>query len=343
MKYDVIVLGSGPAGTAAAITCHQAGLQSALVTSGKKASVTEANPVQSIHPGVVTLLQELGLEDTLEGSTRSSFESIQVNGKTNPLNPYNNEAWYGHHLNRHLWDKALLNHLDHLPLDLFTDTTVNKITRGTDSIIEVFINPKTKIQGKYLIDASGYRRISRHFLKLDEIFLTHPMTCWTGRSRSSKRHDISTSFTMNKNGWTWLAPESENIVTWNTLRVDKGLAPNDLLPDLEPVGKATAHNVRWRVFRPICDQQVLLCGDAAGILDPAAGQGILSALLSGIKAGQCLNECNSNPEQEVFFFAMYDQWFISQFEQKVEDLANYYKVADISILLHHQEDTITTS
>ncbi len=342
MKYDVIILGAGPAGTAAAVTCSKAGLNVAVITQVAIGEVPDPTPVQSIHPGVVSLLQALDLEPTLENSTRAQFDAIVVNGEANPLNPNGGEPWYGHHLDRRLWDQALLQHLESLPIALYSDTSIHKVTRGADASVEVIVDEDLILRCRYLIDASGARRITRHFLKLDEIFLTRPMTCWTGRSFGKHGNGSRTEFSMHDAGWTWIAPEDERHLTWSTLQLDGKAKGNAPVPEFESIGKPYAYNVRWRVFRPICDQQVLLCGDAAGILDPAAGQGILNALMSGIKAGECLMACIAEPKQEAWHFAMYDQWFISQYEQKVEDLAKYYQKAGINILLRDQENTVNT-
>lgn len=340
MHVDVIILGSGPAGVAAAITCCRAGLSVAVVTKQTTNAPVAPAPVQSIHPGVVSLLQQLALDQTLAESTRSRFDRIQVNGKENHLAPSQEAPWYGHHIDRELWDQALLQHLNQLPIHVLQDTRIPQVTRGSDNAFQVATDQNPALTSDYLIDASGARRLSRHLLQLEEVFLTAPMTCWTGRARSLNEYPLNTQFSMQETGWTWLATEDCHVVTWNTLQQVAGNSFQHPLPQWEQLGNPHAYNVRWRVFRPVCDQQVLLCGDAAGMLDPAAGQGILNALLSGMQAGQCLAACQKEPEMEAWHFAMYDQWFIEQYEQKVSDLAAYYKAAGINILLRPNEKTV---
>ena len=82
--------------------------------------------------------------------------------------------------------------------------------------------------------------------------------------------------------------------------------------------------MRWRLFRPICSEGILLCGDAAGILDPAAGQGIFNALFSGIVAGNIVASCLVDQDVASFHLAYYDNWFMEQFEIKVHQLRQYY-------------------
>jgi len=89
--------------------------------------------------------------------------------------------------------------------------------------------------------------------------------------------------------------------------------------------------MRWRLYRPVCKEGVVLCGDAAGILDPAAGQGIFNALWSGMVAAQAVVSCLQQPEMEGFHLARYDNWFIEQYTEKAEKLRLYYEEHGIAI------------
>ena len=78
------------------------------------------------------------------------------------------------------------------------------------------------------------------------------------------------------------------------------------------------------MFRPVCKEGILLCGDAAGIIDPAAGQGILNALVSATMVAKTIHECLTRPEFEALYLAKYDDWYISDYEAKVELLKHFY-------------------
>jgi flavin-dependent dehydrogenase len=90
-------------------------------------------------------------------------------------------------------------------------------------------------------------------------------------------------------------------------------------------------NMRWRLFRPVCSEGIVLCGDAAGILDPAAGQGIFNALMSGIQAAGTVVKCIADENLAAFHLAQYDDWFVNQFEMKAEQLRKYYLEHDIHV------------
>ncbi len=106
---------------------------------------------------------------------------------------------------------------------------------------------------------------------------------------------------------------------------EKSFLPPDELQDCATVGKIKVSNRRWRLYRPACKEGVVLYGDAAGILDPAAGQGIFNALWSGNVAAQAVVSCLRQPELEAIHLARYDEWFMEQYEEKVEKLRSYYE------------------
>ena len=84
-------------------------------------------------------------------------------------------------------------------------------------------------------------------------------------------------------------------------------------------------NMRWRIFRPLADNSVLLTGDAAGIIDPGAGQGILNACYSGIMAARALISIASGEMTAETALNWYDEWFMTNYLQKVSRLKEYYK------------------
>jgi flavin-dependent dehydrogenase len=59
-EFDAVVLGGGPGGSAAAITCARAGLRVALV---ERSAFPRPAPGETLHPGALPLLRRLGVED----------------------------------------------------------------------------------------------------------------------------------------------------------------------------------------------------------------------------------------------------------------------------------------
>lgn len=333
--FDMIVLGSGPAGTAAALTAKGAGLKVCIVS--KKSPVKEAKkqrPLQSIHPGVLPLLDQLGLKHVIDACSKSTFTGIEVNGQMNRLSP-EQEEWYGHHIDRALFDEALLKSLKGCSLPVYHATLSQKDIVLHGERVTVKSATGLHLRSTYCIDATGYDRLSKRLLGIREKAYSLPLHCWTGvckaRALTQKEHGKTRFLSQNK-GWLWTIPNDESALTWTKLTTEKN--DEEMIPfgTQQQLCEVSAYNVRWRAFRPVCTRQVLLCGDAAGMVDPAAGQGILHALMSGIMVANCVISCIRQPHLKHYFYANYDQWFIQQFEDKMERLNEHYQALGLRVL-----------
>lgn len=329
MMYDVIIIGSGPAGVAAAVTCANQGLQTMIVTKFKKEDHA-LRASESVHPGVSSLLKKINAGDCIEQSTRGLYEGIQNGENYSPLGSDENGKWHGSHIDRNIFDDRLLKAAQQQGVSIATESVAEflfeneRVTGIKTSLGKIYT-------AKYIIDASGRKRIAGKKLKFKERFLSPPLVAWTGVSTGVDDPGFSkpiAQFIPSENGWTWLAPENDGRCSWTKLSLKgKPITPPHELSNFELAGNVQVFNVRWRLFRPVCSEGIILCGDAAGILDPAAGQGILNALLSGIYAGQAAIACVRQPELQAFHLAQYDDWFLDQFLEKAEHLRHYYEMS----------------
>ena len=98
----------------------------------------------------------------------------------------------------------------------------------------------------------------------------------------------------------------------------------------QQLGKTNTSNMSWRAFEPTAPG-ILLCGDAAGIIDPASGQGVYAAILSGIKAAQAVTASTSEPGKKKLFFESYNNWFAEYFQARCQELKGYYKELGVKV------------
>jgi flavin-dependent dehydrogenase len=266
------------------------------------------------------------------------YTGITVSGKYTSLGSDESGEWKGHHIDRSLFDAYLFAAAQKQGVIIFANETVAEITEEKKQITGIRTASGKIITAKYLIDASGHKRVAGKKLRLEEKFYSPAFFVWSGIAEqlSPDFFLTHTQFISSANGWTWLAPEPPDRCTWTRLSLtgDKTFRQP---PELDVYGSTKntfASNRRWRAFRPLVKEGLALCGDAAGIIDPSAGQGILNALMSGIKAGQCVCQCISNAPLQSFYLAQYDDWFIRQFEEKVSQLKKYY--AGLGILLFEE-------
>ncbi|MGB4848244.1 MAG: NAD(P)/FAD-dependent oxidoreductase [Saprospiraceae bacterium] len=347
--FDVIVIGSGPAGCAAAGTCTKAGLNVLIVTDQPNPyplPVVVPGPLESIHPGVSSLLVKIGAKGAEYDATLGLYSGIYADGKYTTLGEDSSGIWQGMHINREIFNAQLLFRIQQLGVTVMFSEKVEDfmMSREQGEGSREIIGVKTKTEdlyAKYIIDASGKKAIAGKMLKFKRRFYSPPLVCWTGISKIDETfsYDLNAAhFIPHKDGWTWLAPQPSDYCAWTRLSM-KG--EKSFLPPVELKHNTTFNtihfaNMRWRLFRPVCSEGILLCGDAAGILDPAAGQGIFNALLSGITAANTAVKCISEPDLAAFHLAHYDDWFVREFEGKVKLLRLYYEEHGITVFGREQ-------
>ncbi len=328
---DVIVIGSGPAGTAAAAICKRAGLNILIVTQAPEqdadAPITAA-PLESIHPGVSSLLEKIDAQGIEHLAARATYSGISASGIYTPLGSDEHGHWQGLHIDRQVFNGQLLRKIMDHDMPILFNETVEEFILDQKRIVGI----RTKsgdLYATYIIDASGKKAIAGKKLNFNRKFFSPPLLCWTGISGGITSYPFDpyiAHFIPGDDEWTWLAPQPPDQCAWTRLSMkgDKSLSPPDLLKDYPVIGEVHADNMRWRLFQPVCSEGIVLCGDAAGILDPAAGQGIFNALWSAMMAANTVISCIEHPTYEAFHLARYNSWFEEHFETKMSQLREYY-------------------
>lgn len=340
MNFDVIVVGGGPAGCAAAVTCKQQGLHT-LILAGNSANKLqgpfETYAAESVHPGIVSLLKPLQASSCIDAAVRGYYKRILAGETYNHLGHDEHGEWEGYHIDRKSFDNALLKTALQQEIDVLEEDAVD-VSVSDKNHITVFTGTGGSFTCRWLIDASGYRSFTSKKLGFKETFYSPPLVSWTGVSdKVYPGHPFieekTARFIPHANGWTWLAPELNGRCSWTRLETKgkQSFLPPQELSGFPVIGNIKKANRRWRVYRPLCTEGVILCGDAAGVLDPAAGQGILNALHSGIMAAKTVTSCIALPNLTAIYLAQYDGWFLDDFRKKTEQLNEFYMLHKISI------------
>jgi flavin-dependent dehydrogenase len=288
-----------------------------------------SSALESIHPGVSSLLNKIGAAGAELAATRALYSGIYAGENYTPLGEDENGPWKGMHIDRSLFDAQIVGAMGDAGVVVRFNEKVESLLVDDNRVVGIK-TASTEFMASYVIDASGKRGFAGKQLNFKRRFFSPVLHCWTGVSVLDGIFPFdmqSAHFIPGTNGWTWLAPQPPDHCAWTrlSLKGEKTLLPPDELTDCTTVGKIQFANMRWRMFRPLCMEGIVLCGDAAGILDPAAGQGIFNALRSGIEAANAVVRCLQQPNFETLHLAHYDDWFVQQFEAKVEQLKKYYE------------------
>ncbi len=162
----------------------------------------------------------------------------------------------------------------------------------------------------WLLDATGRRRMLARRLNLSERTDGPPLVAWRGAVSGYHQAD-GERFSPEPGGWSWIAPEPDGRCTWT--RVGSSEVPGRLAgcPELAP---ARGFDVRRSMVRPCAGPGWMLLGDAAATVEPATGQGVLTALWSGIAAARTVLAMREQPALRELWLARYDDAVVRRWE-----------------------------
>jgi len=337
-QFDVIVIGGGPAGVAAAITCLQGGIRPLLITDRPKQipdNKGQTEPLQSLHPGAQSLISQLHIGGAVPYASRGTYTGIRVGDTVSPLSTVPGETWTGNHIAPGRFATYTIQMAQLMDVDVLFGSRVSDIIMEDGRACGIILTDGTKINCNYLIDASGLKRFAGRYLNFEEQIHSQPLICYTGNSivKEGDHRDKETAiFTPAKFGWTWEAFSSFGYYTWTKLAVkNTGTRLNMENLAEDKTSQVRGGDMQWRVFRQVVCPGMLMVGDAAGVLDPAAGQGILNGLLSGIMGAETVIKCIQQPLMANWYLTQYDSWYIDLYHKKAGMLKKKYLELGIAI------------
>jgi len=257
MKYDVIVIGAGPAGSLAA---------EKLSMNGHKTIIIDPCPGKKVCAGVLTAkyvrkygINESLVEKELKG-VRISFKGINANIT------YRNAVEYS--INRRSFDSF------NLEMALAAGTQLRKdpvLSFDEKEDCVLIRTNKENISAAYVVIASGVSDLSRLFGGAADY-------AYCVQHKKFEKPGDYFEMELMANGYSWTVPKKDHVVVGTTSPVHYPDMPGEkgLIPVNGPV-KRTFSN------------RILLAGDAAGFVSPFEGEGIYYARRSGELAAEVIS------------------------------------------------------
>jgi flavin-dependent dehydrogenase len=328
--WDVVVVGGGPAGAAAAITAAAAGLSVVLLEAGNG---SRPRPGETLHPGVEVVLRELGAAEALAARpwVRHAGHWVEWGGPPR-FDAFGGDAagpWYGYQAPRDELDDLLLERAAAAGARVRRGSRAVdlRVTRGR---VAGVLTDDGDLPTGHVIDAGGRRHWSARRLAapVDRVS-PRLLASWGYLEGRWPARDAAPLLRADDEGWTWTARVGPSTYAWVGLDVTGAgrlRRPPSGASGLTVTRGPFGADVTWRRAAVPAAPGLLLAGDAAAVLDPAAGSGVLRALVTGTVAARAVADVRLGrlPEQHVI--AAYRRWLASWFRADVARLVELYRV-----------------
>ena len=305
MKYDVVIIGAGPGGVAAAHNLINNNISCILIDKQKF-------PRNKLCAGGVTY-KTLDLIKTLNIHNNFNVENFIVSEGASLYLEY-----------KHIVDiksKGLTYLVDRFEFDnylvegykekggVFLEGIEVKNIDIDHNII--YLSNDEKINFKYIIGADGAVGITKKLV--DKKFKANGFCLQVEIDRNKFNYEgnnMSLYYGVIPQGYGWIFPKKETLTVGFGADYDRKINYHDEFDKfLKKLGIDCDRNLYKGAMLPFGkyikvpinkEKNLLLVGDAAGLVDPITGEGIYFAMLSGIKASNSIiNALRTNNKNEI--------------------------------------------
>jgi flavin-dependent dehydrogenase len=323
-RTDILIIGAGPAGCAAAVSARQAGLETMLFEV--RASAHNA-PGETMHPGVEPILRKLGVWDDLTAAGFHRHRGIwRESGGSRTFMPYGSDSegeWLGFQADRRILHSILRRAASEAGAVFQEATTPSDVILRSGRVNGVVCKGR-EIRARWVFDATGQRAwLARKLsLRADRPGpLLRARFGWKeGGDRCLEGQPL---FRQRKGGWEWFAPLGDDRTAWVTLDRTPEHGTERSTGDHPDRQAATGLDMTWRLHPSCAGPGYFLLGDAAVLLDPASSNGVLRALMSGMLAADLVAQVLSGKEEEAASQAYVD-WIKALYKHHIDGLRDLY-------------------
>ena len=326
--FEVLIIGAGPAGSAAAILCAQRGLKVALL---EQADFPRARPGETLQPCVESLLRQLGIADAVHaaGFLRHTGHWVRWSGPPQ-FSAFGQDASgsnRGFQIPRVALDGLLLARAIESGVQVLQPCRVLQVIKDRQRVCGVHTG-QGDFTASHLIDASGASSwLSRQLQRPWRSFSPRLIAHYGYAYGAHPEEEMPCGIEADPFGWYWTAKVSEDLYHWTRLDFDPAARPNGpmMFEHLAATAPPRGADVTWRLCQQAAGDGFFIAGDAASVLDPAASQGVFKALASGMMAAHAILQARSAPWRESSIQQHYQHWITQWFHRDRQAMQQFYR------------------
>jgi len=317
--FDVVVVGAGPAGTAAAITSAARGLRAVCVDKAR--FPRDKTCGDGLTANALRLVEALGVSAGELAGAEPAFvrETVLVSpsGRRARL-PLPTDGAHAAVVSRRSLDATLLAVARRSGVDVREGCAIDGLEHDADAV-RVTLADGSVLAAPFAIAADGHWSTVRRALEPDA---PRDLGEWHAARQYFEEVDDERLWVIFERdllpGYVWVfpLPGGRANVGYGVLRSDgrRGHELRELWPDLlarpvlrdvlGPRARPTEPVRAWPIpsrYDPaaLANGRVLFAGDAAGVVDPMTGEGIAQAIETGMLAAQALARGGTPAEVEA--------------------------------------------
>lgn len=304
MIYDVVIIGAGPAGVAAAHNLINNNISCVLIDKQKF-------PRNKLCAGGVTsktfdLLKDLKLKEEFSGEGLVISESTKIYLEYEFINRIKCKS-LTYMVDRFDFDSYLVNQYKKKGGILLEESRVDNIDTNNNIIT---LGNKEEIKFKYIIGADGAVGITKKLVDDNKQANGFCLQVEIDRKELDyEGNDMALYYGVINQGYGWIFPKKNTLTIGFGGDYDKSINYHkEFEKFLTNLGvKCERENFKGAflpfgdyIKNPINkDKNLILVGDAAGLVDPITGEGIYFAVKSGIEASSIIIKAleENNPKE----------------------------------------------